>query len=177
MFGTLGRTPGSPDCRAAAPKSKAMTPRPITTPGHHVEQRGGKPSGAARAGMQAIGTFTNCIDLRTSRLAPHVMRPGLNGQSPNLPANQKAFDRIPRSPPVPTARTQSGLGTIENFVDRVAMFDSRDGLVWTGAAEAEVKSRRAEPVGSARRKLHGMAPSTNQPPTSFRASSASAVER
>lgn len=50
MFGTLGRTPGSPDCRAAAPKSKAMTPRPITTPGHHVEQRGGKPSGAGPCG-------------------------------------------------------------------------------------------------------------------------------
>ncbi len=90
----------------------------------------------AYAGVQEIYSSTDWVYLRTSGLALHVMGPWLNGQFPNLPANQKAFYRIPRSPSVPTTKTQTGLGTIGYFVDGVAMFDSRDGFVWTGAAEA-----------------------------------------
>lgn len=90
----------------------------------------------AYAGVQEIYSSTDWVYLRTSGFALHVMGPWLNGQFPNLPANQKAFYRFPRSPAVPATKTQTGLGTIGYFVDGVAMFDSRDGFVWTGAAEA-----------------------------------------
>jgi hypothetical protein len=50
--------------------------------------------------------------------------------------NQKVFYRIPRSSSVPTTKTLTGLGAIGYFVDGVAMFDSRDGFVWTGSGES-----------------------------------------
>ena len=75
------------------------------------------------------------VSLRTTGLGAHTMGPW-PANFPNLPANQHVFYRVPRQPAVPVTKTLTGLGTIGYFVDGVAMFDSRDGFVWTGSAEA-----------------------------------------
>ncbi len=91
----------------------------------------------AYCGVQSVAYSTDWVYIKTSGLAGHVMGPWLNGAFPNLPKNQNVTYRFPRSPgTVPTTKTQTGLGAIGYFVDGVAMFDSRDGFVWTGAAES-----------------------------------------
>ena len=90
----------------------------------------------AYCGVQSVAYSTDWVYIKTSGLAGHVMGPWLNGAFPNLPKNQNVTYRFPRSPgTVPTTKTQTGLGAIGYFVDGVAMFDSRDGFVWTGTAE------------------------------------------
>lgn len=90
----------------------------------------------AYCGVQSVHYSTDWVYIKTSGLAGHVMGPWLNGAFPNLPKNQNVTYRFPRSPgTVPTTKTQTGLGVIGYFVDGVAMFDSRDGFVWTGTAE------------------------------------------
>lgn len=93
-------------------------------------------SAPAYVGVQEIYSSANWVYLRSSGLGTHVMGPWLNGAFPNLPKNQKALYRIPRNPTVPATKTLTGLGVIGYFVDGVAMFDSRDGFVWTGTAES-----------------------------------------
>jgi len=90
----------------------------------------------AYAGVQAVYSSPNWVYVRSSGLAQHVMGPWQNGAFPNLPKNQNALYRIPRSPVPHTATNLTGLGAIGYFVDGVAMFDSRDGFVWTGAGES-----------------------------------------
>jgi hypothetical protein len=93
-------------------------------------------SSPAYAGVQGIYSSANWLYLRTSGLGQHVMGPWQNGAFPNLPKNQNVLYRIPRTPVVHTATNLTGLGAIGYFVDGVAMFDSRDGFVWTGTTEA-----------------------------------------
>lgn len=93
-------------------------------------------SSPAYAGVQGIYSSANWLYLRTSGLGQHVMGPWQNGAFPNLPKNQNVLYRIPRTPVVHTATNLTGLGAIGYFVDGVAMFDSRDGFVWNGTAEA-----------------------------------------
>lgn len=90
----------------------------------------------AYAGVQELASDTDWVYLRTTGLALHPMGPWLNGAFPNLPTNRKTLYRIPRVPAVPATKTLTGLGVIGCFVDGVAMFDSRDGFVWTGSGEA-----------------------------------------
>lgn len=90
----------------------------------------------AYAGVQELASDTDWVYLRTTGLALHPMGPWLNGAFPNLPTNRKTLYRIPRVPAIPAAKTLTGLGVIGCFVDGVAMFDSRDGLVWTGTGES-----------------------------------------
>lgn len=90
----------------------------------------------AYAGVQGVYSSSNWVYLRTSGLGQHVMGPWQNGAFPNLPKNQNVLYRIPRWPVVHTATNLTGLGAIGYFVDGVAMFDSRDGFVWTGSAES-----------------------------------------
>ncbi len=93
-------------------------------------------SSPAYAGVQGIYSSASWLYLKTSGLGQHTMGPWLNGAFPNLPKNQNVLFRIPRNPTVHTATNLTGLGAIGYFVDGVAMFDSRDGFVWTGTAEA-----------------------------------------
>ncbi|HEX5221207.1 MAG TPA: YHYH protein [Verrucomicrobiae bacterium] len=93
-------------------------------------------SAPAYAGVQAVYSSSNWVYLKTSGLAQHVMGPWQNGAFPNLPKNQNVLYRIPRHPVIHTATNLTGLGAIGYFVDGVAMFDSRDGFVWTGSAES-----------------------------------------
>lgn len=95
----------------------------------------------AYAGVQEIYSSASWVYIRSTGLGSHVMGPWyLNAAHtqafPNYPVNQKVLWRIPRTPVIPTTKTQTGLGTIGLFVDGVAMFDSSDGFVWTGSAEA-----------------------------------------
>lgn len=89
----------------------------------------------AYAGVQEIYSSADWVYLRTTGLGHHVMGPW-PANFPNLPANQHGFYRLPRNPSVPATKTLTGLGSIGFFVDGVAMFDSRDGFVWTGSGEA-----------------------------------------
>ncbi|MSU57095.1 MAG: YHYH protein [Pedosphaera sp.] len=93
-------------------------------------------SSPAYAGVQAVYSSSNWVYLKTSGLGQHIMGPWQNGSFPNLPKNQNVLYRIPRIPVVHTATNLTGLGAIGYFVDGVAMFDSRDGFVWTGSAES-----------------------------------------
>jgi hypothetical protein len=90
----------------------------------------------AYAGVQELASDTDWVYLRTTGLALHPMGPWLNGAFPNLPTNRKTLYRIPRVPAIPSTKTLTGLGVIGCFVDGVAMFDSRDGFVWTGTGES-----------------------------------------
>ncbi len=95
----------------------------------------------AYCGVQEVSYSTNWTYIRTSGLGSHIMGPWyLNAAHttafPNYPKNQKALYRFPRTPSVPGSKTLTGLGAIGYFVDGVAMFDLRDGFVWTGSAES-----------------------------------------
>jgi hypothetical protein len=95
----------------------------------------------AYAGVQEIYSSANWVYIRSTGLGSHIMGPWyLNAAHtqvfPNFPVNTKTFYRIPRVPIVPATKTLTALGAIGYFVDGIAMFDSRDGFVWTGAAEA-----------------------------------------
>jgi hypothetical protein len=94
----------------------------------------------AYCGVQEISYSASWVYLRTTGLGAHIMGPWyLNAAHtqafPNYPKNQKVLYRIPRTPTVPATKTLTGLGVIGYFVDGVAMFDSRDGFVWTGSSE------------------------------------------
>lgn len=93
-------------------------------------------SSPAYAGVQGIYSSASWLYLKTSGLGQHTMGPWQNGAFPNLPKNQNVLYRIPRNPTVHTTTNLTGLGAIGYFVDGVAMFDSRDGFVWTGSAES-----------------------------------------
>jgi hypothetical protein len=95
----------------------------------------------AYCGIQEVAYSADWVYVRSTGLGSHPMGPWyLNAAHttifPNLPKNTAAFYRIPRTPTVPATKTLTGLGAIGYFVDGVAMFDSRDGFVWTGSAEA-----------------------------------------
>jgi hypothetical protein len=91
----------------------------------------------AYCGVQEVYSSSNWVYFRTTGLASHTMGAWQAG-FPNLPANQRVLYRIPRTNmiTIPATKTQTGLGAIGYFVDGVAMFDSRDGFVWTGSGES-----------------------------------------
>src|SRR3989454_5044022 len=96
----------------------------------------------AYCGVQELYSSSSWVYLRTTGLGSHIMGPWyLNSAKtmlfPNLPANQKAFYRIPRNPTVPGTKTLTGLGAIGYFVDGVAMFDGRDAFYWNGSSEVQ----------------------------------------
>src|SRR5262249_34386249 len=98
-------------------------------------------SSPAYCGVQEIPYSANWIYLRTSGRGRHIMGPWYGNAAhtqsfPNLPLNQHVLYRIPRTPTVPASKTLTGLGAIGYFVDGVAMYDGRDGFVWTGSAES-----------------------------------------
>lgn len=95
----------------------------------------------AYVGIQGVYSSSNATYIRTSGLGAHPMGPWyLNAAKttlfPNLPKNQAALWRIPATISNVASHTLTGLGAIGLFVDGVSMFDSRDGYVWTGSAEA-----------------------------------------
>jgi len=98
----------------------------------------------AYAGVQDIYYSSSWIYLRTTGMASHIMGPWYGNSAhtssfPNDPINQDVLYRIPRTSTLttaPTSKTLTTLGAIGYFVDGVAMYDSRDGYVWTGSTES-----------------------------------------
>lgn len=93
------------------------------------------------SGVQAIYSASNAVYVRSSGLGFQVMGPwylnaAKTGDFPNFPINQHVLWRIARGATLPGAHILTALGSIGIFVDGVAMFDSRDGYVWTGTAES-----------------------------------------
>ena len=94
-------------------------------------------SSPAYCGVQEVYSSSNWVYFRTTGLGSHTMGAWSAG-FPNLPKNQSVLYRIPRTNmiTIPATKTQTALGAIGYFVDGVAMFDSRDGFIWTGSAES-----------------------------------------
>ena len=95
----------------------------------------------AYCGVQEVAYSTNWIYLRTTGLGTAKMGPWYLGTNhttlfPNLPKNQAVYYRLPRSVAVASNKTLTALGAIGYFVDGVSMFDSSDGYIWNGTAEA-----------------------------------------
>lgn len=90
----------------------------------------------AYAGAQEIYSSSNWVYVRSTGLASFTMGPWQTG-FPNLPENQKTMFRFPRTPTVPTTKTENGGGTIGLFVDGVAMFNSWDAFTWNGTTDAQ----------------------------------------
>ena len=96
----------------------------------------------AYSGVQEIYSSSNWVYIRTTGLGSHIMGPwylnaGKTMLFPNLPVNQRAFYRIPRTNSVPATKILTGLGAIGYFVDGVAMFDGRDAFYWNGSGETQ----------------------------------------
>ena len=84
----------------------------------------------AYAGVQEIYSSSNWVYIRTSGLGVHTMGPWYNDATRrtlfvNLPSNQKAIYRFPRTATIPATKTAT-TGDGGYFVDGVDMFDSRD---------------------------------------------------
>jgi hypothetical protein len=95
----------------------------------------------AYCGVQEVYSSTDWVYILSTGLGSHIMGPWyLNAAHtqifPNFPVNTKTLYRFPRLQTVPSTKTLTALGAIGYFVDGVAMFDSRDGYVWTGSAES-----------------------------------------
>lgn len=103
---------------------------PATTWGNGTQNQ----NTPAYCGVQAVYSSTDWVYLRTTGLAHHGMGPW-PANFPNLPANQHVLYRLPRKPSLDSGRANTGLGVIGYFIDGVAMFDTRDGFVWTGTGE------------------------------------------
>lgn len=111
----------------------------------------GTQSTPSYAGIAQISYSNSWVYLRSSGLGYHTMGPWyLNAAHTqlfnNLPANQNVLYRIPRTPTVPTTKTQTGGGAIGYFVDGVAVFDNRDTYSYTNSSSSD-----ASPVAGAGR--------------------------
>ena len=83
-------------------------------------------------GVQEIYSSASWVYIRTTGLGTHTMGPWYNDVARtvafvNMPANQKAFYRFPRTPVVPGTKTATA-GEVGYMVDGVKMFDSRDAV-------------------------------------------------
>lgn len=86
----------------------------------------------AYVGVQEIYSSSNWVYIRTTGLGTHTMGPWYNDVARtvafvNMPANQKAFYRFPRTPVSSGAKTTT-TGEVGYMVDGVKMFDSRDAV-------------------------------------------------
>ena len=108
----------------------------------------GVQSTPAYSDVHQIDYSANWVYVHTTGLASHVMGPWyLNAAKtnlfPNYPANQGVKWRIPRSPTIPTSKTNTGLGATGRMVNGVSMFDCRDAFSYSNANAAD-----ATPGGS-----------------------------
>ena len=86
----------------------------------------------AYTGVQEIYSSASWVYIRSTGLGGHIMGPWYNDVARtvafvNMPANQKAFYRFPRTPVVPGTKTAT-TGEVGYMVDGVKMFDSRDAV-------------------------------------------------
>ncbi len=91
----------------------------------------------AYCGVQGVYTSSNYVYIYTTGLGSHNMGPWYNDATRttlfvNMPSNQKAFARFPRTPVIPTTKTASQ-GDLGFFVDGVRMFDASDATSYSNA--------------------------------------------
>jgi hypothetical protein len=91
----------------------------------------------AYSGVQEIYSSSNWVYIRTSGLGLHTMGPWYDNAARsalfvNIPANQKALYRFPRSPSVPATKVTT-TGDLGYFVDGVDAFDARDATSYSNA--------------------------------------------
>lgn len=89
----------------------------------------------AYCGVQEVYSSSNWVYVRSTGLASYTMGPwylnsGHTQLFPNLPTNQQALYRFPRTNSVPSTKTENGGGQIGVFVDGVAMYNSWDAYTW-----------------------------------------------
>ncbi|MDB6111950.1 MAG: hypothetical protein JWR69_3700 [Pedosphaera sp.] len=95
----------------------------------------------AYCGIQNIYSSSNWVYIRTTGLGSHLMGPWYNDatRSPlfvNIPSNQKALVRFPRTPTVPATKVTVA-GEIGYVVDGVNAFDSRDAVSYINSTGAD----------------------------------------
>ena len=86
----------------------------------------------AYSGIQEVYYSASWVYIRSTGLGSHTMGPWYNDATRttafvNMPVNQKAFYRFPRTPSVPGTKT-STQGELGYMVDGVKLFDSRDAV-------------------------------------------------
>jgi hypothetical protein len=96
-------------------------------------------SSPAYDGVQEVDYSSSWVYVYTTGLASYTMGPWQTG-FPNLPSNQKAIFRIPRTPPTATNDSITGAGAVGIFVDGVEMFNSWDAFYWSGSADTSATS-------------------------------------
>jgi hypothetical protein len=101
-------------------------------------------------GVLQVSYSANWVYLRTSGLGTHVMGPWYGNTAhtspfPSFPANMGVLYRFPRTPTIPTTKSQTGGGPIGYFVDGVAAFDNRDAFSYVNASNTD-----ASPVNGLR---------------------------
>lgn len=89
----------------------------------------------AYCGVQEVYSSSNWVYVRSTGLASYTMGPWYLDSArmmafPNLPTNQQALFRFPRTNSVPAAKTENGGGQIGVFVDGVAMYNSWDAYTY-----------------------------------------------
>jgi YHYH protein len=95
----------------------------------------------AYCGIQNIYSSTNWVYIRTTGLGSHQMGPWYNDATRttlfvNIPVNQKALVRFPRTPTVPATKSTVG-GELGYFVDGVIAFDSRDAVSYINSTGSD----------------------------------------
>lgn len=100
------------------------------------------------SGIHDISYSASWIYFHSSGLASHLMGPWYLDAAktqlfPNLPTDTATLYRIPRSPTVPTTKTNTGGGTVGYFVNGVALFDNRDSYSYSNS-----NGKDADPVSN-----------------------------
>jgi len=95
----------------------------------------------AYVGVQEVYSSANWVYIRTTGLGTHTMGPWYNNAARttvfvNMPANQKAFHRFPRTPVIPGTKVNVG-GEIGYMVDGVKLFDARDAVSYSNSGAVD----------------------------------------
>lgn len=90
------------------------------------------------SGVNQVSYSANYVYIRTTGLASHVMGPWFldaakSQNFPNFPSNTAKIFRFPRTPVIPTSKTNTGGGATGYFVNGVALFDMRDTYSYSNA--------------------------------------------
>lgn len=92
--------------------------------------------------IQEVKSSSNWVYVTTSGLASHYLGPWyLNAAKttlfPNLPRNQRALDRIPRTPVPAASKSVNYLGSLGRWVNGVGFFNMLDGAFYNNGAESQ----------------------------------------
>ena len=95
----------------------------------------------AYSGIQEVYSSTSWVYIRSTGLGSHTMGPWYDNAARtiafvNMPVNQKALYRFPRTPTVPATKSVAG-GEVGYMVDGVKLFDARDAVSYINSTGAD----------------------------------------